>query len=284
MIWKWIILAILAVSFGAIWQNQDSQRLLITELNSARVFINSLTDHYEGWQVLFVTAGITLILVHFYSFLFGDHIYTLKQRFLSFFFKSVRSLPVIKTIIQRRLKESVDEIDEQTFMAKPKETFRLTLPKKGLSHEEVLNEIALFDELVDIEWKKGYVSGALYYSSPELSKLMTDVFEKYIWSNPLHLDVFPQIRKMEAEVVQWVVNLFHGGHEACGVMSSGGTESIILAMKAYRKIGYDKGIKYPEIVLPLSAHCAFNKAAEYFRMKLVQVMCDVTPSIVCLLC
>lgn len=271
MLWKWIFFAIMAVSLGAIWQNQDSQKLLLTELNRARVFTNTMTDSYEGWQVVFVTAGTTLILAHFYSFLYGDHIYTLKQRVRSFFFKSIRRLPIIKAMIQRKMKTALDEMEEQSFKAKPNETYRTTLPKKGLSHEEVLNEIALLDDLADVEWSKGYVSGALYYSCPELTKLTTDVFEKYVWSNPLHVEVFPQIRKMEAEVVQWVVNLFHGDHNACGVMSSGGTESIILAMKAYRKIGYERGIKYPEIVCPMSGHCAFNKAADYFRMKMVPV-------------
>ncbi len=53
-------------------------------------------------------------------------------------------------------------------------------------------------------------------------------------SNPLHPDVFPMVRKMEAECVQMVINLFNGGTAACGVLTSGGTESILMAMKAYR--------------------------------------------------
>lgn len=271
MLWKWIFLAVMAVSLGAIWQNQDSRKLLLSELNQARLFTNRLTDSYEGWQVVFVTAGTTLILAQIYSFLFGDHIYTLKQRIRISFFKFVRKLPLIGTKIQVEVKKGIDQMGEQSFTPKPKEKYRMTLPKKGLSHEEVLDEVAQYDSLADVEWSKGYVSGCLYYSSPELTKLSTDVFEKFVWSNPLHLDIFPQIRKMEAEVVQWVVNIFHGDQDACGVMTSGGTESILLAMRAYRQMGYDRGIKYPEILCPVSIHCAFNKAAEYFRMKIVQV-------------
>ena len=49
-------------------------------------------------------------------------------------------------------------------------------------------------------------------------------------SNPLHPDVFPFVRKMEAEVVQMCCAMFHGGEEACGTMTSGGTESILMAV------------------------------------------------------
>ena len=52
------------------------------------------------------------------------------------------------------------------------------------------------------------------------------------------------------------------------VSSSGGTESILLACKTYRDIGFSKGIKNPEIIIANSAHAAFNKACQYFKIKL----------------
>ncbi|ETE63813.1 Sphingosine-1-phosphate lyase 1 [Ophiophagus hannah] len=76
---------------------------------------------------------------------------------------------------------------------------------------------------------------------------------------------------MEAEVVRMACTLFHGGAKSCGTMTSGGTESILLACKAYRDLAYEKGIKYPEMLVPVSAHAAFDKAAHYFRIKIVHI-------------
>eukprot|EP00117_Sycon_ciliatum_P024194 scpid57351/ scgid20363/ Sphingosine-1-phosphate lyase 1; Sphingosine-1-phosphate aldolase len=131
------------------------------------------------------------------------------------------------------------------------------------------------DELLGgADWKKGRCSGTVYFNSEELSETLCEVYSKFAWSNPLHADVFPSIRKMEGEVVQMVVEMFHGPANACGAMTSGGTESILMACRAYRQIGYERGIAVPEIVAPFSAHAAFDKACEYFHMKLVHVALD----------
>lgn len=103
---------------------------------------------------------------------------------------------------------------------------------------------------------------------------MSDVMRNYLWSNPLHSDIFPGVRKMEAEVVSMTLNMFHGGPDSAGAMTSGGTESILMAMKAYRDRGFDRGIRAPELVLPSSAHVAFDKAAGYFGLHVVHVPVD----------
>jgi glutamate/tyrosine decarboxylase-like PLP-dependent enzyme len=76
---------------------------------------------------------------------------------------------------------------------------------------------------------------------------------------------------MQAEVVAMVADLLHGGAEASGFMTSGGTESILMAVKAARTRGQRQGISAPEMVLPVSAHAAFEKGAEYFGVKSVRV-------------
>jgi len=80
---------------------------------------------------------------------------------------------------------------------------------------------------------------------------------------------------MEAEVVSMVVNLYHGGPKACGTMSSGGTESILLACLAYRNRAQDLyGITAPELVIPVTAHAAFDKAGGYFNIKIIHIPID----------
>ena len=79
---------------------------------------------------------------------------------------------------------------------------------------------------------------------------MTNVYGMSAWSNPLHPDTFPGIRKMEAEIVRMCCDLFNGNPStSCGCMTTGGTESIILACKAYRDWAREeKGISNPVIV------------------------------------
>ena len=78
---------------------------------------------------------------------------------------------------------------------------------------------------------------------------MTEVYGLAAWTNPLHPDAFPGVRKMEAEIVRMSCNLFNGGPESCGAVTSGGTESILLACKAYRDYAREvKGIRNPVMV------------------------------------
>lgn len=77
-------------------------------------------------------------------------------------------------------------------------------------------------------------------------------YQRYCVSNPLHPDVFPAIRKMEAEIVSMCLKLYNNPNGA-GTMTSGGTESIIMAVKTYRDWARAvKGIKEPEmyIIMP----------------------------------
>ncbi|CAF5026611.1 unnamed protein product, partial [Rotaria magnacalcarata] len=57
----------------------------------------------------------------------------------------------------------------------------------------------------------------------------------------------PDIRTMEAEVVRCIATMFHGDKNVCGTMTSGGTESLLMACKTYRDIAIAKGIKRPEM-------------------------------------
>ena len=71
-------------------------------------------------------------------------------------------------------------------------------------------------------------------------KLTSAVYSLAACTNPLHPDAFPGLRKMEAEVVRMVCDIFHGGPEAVGVVTTGGTESITLACKTYRDLAREE--------------------------------------------
>jgi sphinganine-1-phosphate aldolase len=95
-------------------------------------------------------------------------------------------------------------------------------------------------------------------------------------SNPLHADVWPSATKFEAEIVSMCANMLGGeGQDICGTVSSGGTESIMLAMKSYRDWAREaKGITKPEMIAPVTAHTAFDKASQYFGIKMVKIPVD----------
>ena len=80
---------------------------------------------------------------------------------------------------------------------------------------------------------------------------------------------FKSLKQFESEVVQMTCSMLHGPDTAVGTMTSGGTESILMAVKAYRDWGPQKetGFLRPEMVIPSTLHVAFYKAAHYFGIK-----------------
>lgn len=155
------------------------------------------------------------------------------------------------------------------------------LPEKGLAREDVLREMEQLHAREESRWKDGYVSGAVYHGDSEHIDFLNRVYAINSQSNPLHVDLWPSATKYEAEVVAMTANLL-GATEAnagrpeeahvCGSLSSGGTESIMLATKTYRdQARAERGILHPQMVAPVSAHPAFDKAAHYFGLKMVRV-------------
>ena len=152
------------------------------------------------------------------------------------------------------------------------------LPKQGLREDHIIEELDILqDVLPHTDWEQGKVSGAVYHGGEDLIRLQSIAFEKYSVANQLHPDVFPAVRKMEAEVVSMVLNMFNAPIDqgACGTTTSGGTESLLLACLSAKMYGLKHhGITEPEMVVPVTAHAGFNKAAYYFGIKMHHVEVD----------
>lgn len=81
----------------------------------------------------------------------------------------------------------------------------------------------------------------------DLTKVLVSAFERYAVSNPLHPDIFPAVRKMEAEIVSICLRMYNNPNGA-GTTTSGGTESIIMSVKTHKDWAREvKGIKEPEM-------------------------------------
>jgi glutamate/tyrosine decarboxylase-like PLP-dependent enzyme len=154
------------------------------------------------------------------------------------------------------------------------------LPEAGVPRAEVAGLVERLAAIEESRWRDGYASGAVYHGDPEHVAFLNRVYAAQSQSNPLHPDLWPSATKFEAEIVSMTADMLGGRHAdpaapVVGTVSSGGTESILLAMKTYRDFARARrGIAEPEIVAPVTAHAAFDKAARYFDMPLIRVPVD----------
>lgn len=108
------------------------------------------------------------------------------------------------------------------------------IPPQSKSLQEIQSELQVREELGD-DWRTGKLSGAVYLGQPEhhpVNDAIKLAIEKFMLSNPLHPDVFQGARRMDAELVKMVCNMFNAPPAGCGTTTSGGTESILLACLA----------------------------------------------------
>lgn len=150
------------------------------------------------------------------------------------------------------------------------------LPKNGISEEKIIELMKELKKKEDMRWKNGLVSGAVYHGGQDHIDFLNKVYLLHSQTNPLHADIWPSLSKYESEIVSMTANMLNGDKvkdgQVCGTVSSGGTESIMLAMKTYRDYAEDKrGITKPEMVIPSSAHAAFDKASHYFKINAIRV-------------
>ncbi|MHB8872827.1 MAG: pyridoxal phosphate-dependent decarboxylase family protein [Myxococcaceae bacterium] len=142
-------------------------------------------------------------------------------------------------------------------------------PKQGLGSQAVLAQMRSM-RAQDARWKEGKTFSLVYYVSDEVSGMLAKAYTMFMAENGLSPMAFPSLRRFEAEAVAMTCDLFHGGPDAAGTLTSGGTESVLMAVKTARdRFRAEKGITAPEMVVPLTVHPAFEKAAHYFGVKAV---------------
>lgn len=147
----------------------------------------------------------------------------------------------------------------------------MSLPSSGRSVSAVLTELEAL-RAGDVDWRRGRAFTLAYSAGPEVLALQREAYGRFMSENALNTDAFPSLARMQRDVVGIVSDLVHGGAEAAGFMTTGGTESLLLAVLAARERGRtERGVTAPEMVLPTSAHASFEKAAHYFGVRSVRV-------------
>jgi sphinganine-1-phosphate aldolase len=146
---------------------------------------------------------------------------------------------------------------------------RMSLPSRSRPHAEVLAEL---DGMAvdDADWRSPRTWSLVYHAGEEHTRLLREAYGRFFSENGLNPMAFKSLRRMEREVVQMSAGLLHGGPETVGTLTSGGTESILLAVKTYRDRYRSRAHApgRPVVIAPESVHVAFEKAAEYFGVKL----------------
>ena len=147
-----------------------------------------------------------------------------------------------------------------------------SFPQTGRPRDAVLSEIDVMSELEDSPYHEGRISGSIYSGDEAHYAFLNEVFGHYSHANVLQRDMYPSATRFEGEIIAMTADLLHapvvGGEGPCGVLTSGGTESLMNPLLVYREWGRARGITQPNVVLPATAHPALDKGAHYFGIEL----------------
>ncbi|VDP15108.1 unnamed protein product, partial [Onchocerca flexuosa] len=223
----------------------------------------------------------------------------LKHAYLNLFFQifsAFRMIPWVNAQIKeemekarRDLEETIHQYDKKKVRLKKLcyhavriflslyhvEEFYKFLPEHGLASSNIIHEAELYKTMSEFSFYDGRVSGVIFADVDEEHRaLLQKMFELFAYSDSLYPNLFPGCRKMEAEIVRIVASLLHGGPGSCGTVTSNDTESNMLACFAYRNRAFVRGIRHPEMLVPITAHAAFDKAAKVLQMRIRHIPVD----------
>lgn len=128
----------------------------------------------------------------------------------------------------------------------------------------------------DVPWKSGNAFGYVFETGADAQSLGKQAYASFLTENGLDPTAFPSYRTLENDVIGWALDQVHGPEGSVGTFTSGGTESILLAVKAARDYAkkHRPGHDRYELVVPITVHAAFHKAAHYFGLDVVMTEVD----------
>ncbi len=150
---------------------------------------------------------------------------------------------------------------------------RTQMPELGQSWDTLQARLHQLS-VEDADWRANRLGVFVFDPGPEVLQVAQDAYGIFISENGLGAtSAFPSLEQMENDVVSMGLNLLNAPESACGNMTSGGTESIFLAVKTCREQARAQGkdTRDAEILMPRSAHLAFDKAAHYLDLKVVRI-------------
>lgn len=199
------------------------------------------------------------------------------EQVLSTAFRYAKRVPFVRARLEAEYASMLEGMRQSAKPYRDSLTRHTRLPSEGRERQAILEEIESLQEKEADRWRDGFVSGAVYHGDKAHIDFLNQVYAQCSQANPLHADLWPSVVKYEAEIVAMTGHMLGSDHvgdddEVCGAVSSGGTESIMLAMKTYRDQARAKrGIRNPQMVVPTTVHAAFDKASRYFGIEMIKV-------------
>ena len=163
------------------------------------------------------------------------------------------------------------------------------MPDSGRPRKDILEELRTMAVEEDGFWQGGQCSGTMYCGDTSHYEFLNEAFGLYSHVNALQRDICPSATRFEGEISAMALDLMHAdavaehhpGQSPRGSITSGGTESIITAVLMYRdKARAEKGITAPEMILPRTAHPAFEKGGHLFGLKVIHAPVDEQTTLV----
>jgi sphinganine-1-phosphate aldolase len=212
----------------------------------------------------------------------------MNPRTATWIYNRIKKLPAVKQKVEQEYETLMGDLEALVKPYRGKFDAYAEIPDQGRHPSDILNEMEALAKLEQSRWEEGYASGAVYHGDADHIDFLNRVYAMNSQSNPLHTDLWPSSAKYESEIIAMTAKMLGAGPDVggsdsdkqiCGAVSSGGTESILLAMKTYRDRARDqKKITRPEMIVPVTAHAAFEKAAAYFKIKLKRIPVDANYS------
>lgn len=236
---------------------------------------NNYVKNLPAWQVGASSIFVAALIIRLRQIIF--HEIPIYQRTKSWAFKVARMFPFVQNQINKELSKTRKDMEKSMLKPPTNWSTNETLPASRMEHSDL---VAVLQKLHDHEGVSdrcaaGKVSGTVYAGGTgfkEYTDMLNTATSLFAWTNPLHPSVFPAVRQMESEVIAMTCNIFNGSSTSCGVVTAGGTESICMALKAYRDYARDvRGITKPNLVAPRTAHPAFDKGCDYFGISLRKI-------------
>ena len=145
------------------------------------------------------------------------------------------------------------------------------MPETGWSASEVFESLEAMRDR-DVRWREGRAFSLAYNAGADALAVAEEAYRRFSGENALNTDAFPSLKRIQAEVVAMAGVWLGATPDSAGFMTSGGTESILMAVKAARdRLFALRGVRNPNMVLPTSAHAAFAKAGAYFGVEVRRV-------------
>jgi glutamate/tyrosine decarboxylase-like PLP-dependent enzyme len=146
------------------------------------------------------------------------------------------------------------------------------MPSEGRSRDSIIAELEGFAHSEDKAWETGKCSGTMYCGDHTHYEFLGRAFELFAHVNALQRDICPSMTKFEGEIIAMTLDMLHADAvtdgEPVGLVTSGGSGSILHAVLAYREFAQQtRGIDRPNFVKPETAHPAFDKACHLLAVE-----------------